>query len=113
MEKKFVVPGFSFLAGLAVWITFFVIYLSGNLLQGLWLTSGLCLIAGGIVLFSGLRCKKAGGPRMGSIIRACVLLVLALLTYWKVGVVEAGILLVAAILLVTLTLAAPDKPKKA
>ena len=103
MEKKFVVPATSFLAALAIWIAFFVLYQSGNLSQGLWLTSALCLLAGGIVLFSGIRCKKAGGPRIGTIVRASVLLVLALLTYWKVGVIEAGILLVSAILLVFLT----------
>ena len=106
------VPAVTFLSGLAVWIVFFVLYLSGNLLQGLWLNMALILVAAGLILFSGIRCKKAGGPRMGSIVRACVLLVLALLTNWKVGGIEAGILLAAAILLAILTLAAPDKLKK-
>lgn len=99
MEKKFVVPAVSFLSGLAIWITFFVLYLSGNLLQGHWLNAALSFIAGGLILFSGIRCNKAGGPRMGSIVRGSVLLVLAILTFWKIGFIAAGILLIAGIAL--------------
>lgn len=112
MEKKFVVPAVTFLSGLAIWIVFFILYLSGNLLQGLYLNAALTLAAGGLILFSGIRCKKAGGPRMGSIVRASVLFALALLTYWKVGIIEAGILLAASLVLVFLTPKAPDKLKK-
>jgi chromate transport protein ChrA len=112
MEKKFIVPAVSFLSGVAIWIVFFVLHLTGNLFQALLLNAGLSLLAGGLILFSGIRCKKAGGPRMGSVIRASVLFVLALLTCWKVGVIEAVILLVASLVLVVLTTAAPDKPMK-
>ncbi len=112
MEKKFIVPAVSFLSGVAIWIVFFVLHLTGNLLQALWLNPGLNLLAGGLILFSGIRCKKAGGPRVGSIVRACVLLVLALLTYWKVGVIEAVILLAAAMVLVLQTTTAQDKSRK-
>jgi len=112
MEKRFIVPAVSFLAAVLIWIVFFVVYLSSSLLQGPshWLTSGFSLLTGGLVLFSGIGCHRAGGPRVGSIVRGSVLLVLSLLTFWKVGVIEACILLAGSVTLGFLALLAKGQP---
>ena len=100
MEKRFVVPAVSFIAGVLIWVAFFVINLVGSWVQRLapWLEVASCLVVGSLILYSALRCYKVGGPRVGSIVRAGVLLLMALLTIWKVGNIAAGVLLVAAIL---------------
>ena len=100
MEKRFVVPAESFIAGVLIWVSFYVLNLVGNLVQRLvpWLEVMACLVVGSLILFSAVRCYKAGGPRVGSIVRAAVLLIMALLTIWKVGNIAAFVLLVAAIL---------------
>jgi len=100
MEKRFVVPAVFFLAGVLIWVAFFVINLVGSLVQRLapWLEVASCLVVGSLILFSAVGCYKVGGPRVGSIVRAVVLLLMALLTIWKVGNIAACVLLVAAIL---------------
>lgn len=99
MEKKFVVPAVSFLAAVFIWVTFFVLYLVGSWMQGLapWLEVALCLVVGGLTLFSAVRCHQVGGPRVGSIVRAVVLLLMAVFTFWKVGIIAACVLLLAAV----------------
>lgn len=98
MEKKFLVPAASFITAVLLWTALFVVYLSGSLTQEpeLWLKAAISAVVGGLILFSGIRCYRAGGPKMGSIVRAMVLLVLALLTFWKSGPLEAAVLLVFA-----------------
>lgn len=100
MEKRFVVPTVSFIAGVLIWVAFFVVNFVGRWVQRLapWLEVASCLVVGGLILFSAVRCYKAGGPRVGSIVRAVVLLLMALLTIWKVGNMAACVLLVAAVL---------------
>ena len=100
MEKRFVIPAVSFIAGVLIWVAFYVINSTGSWVQRLapWLEVASCLVVGGLILFSAVRCYKVGGPRAGIIVRAAVLLLMALLTIWKVGNMAAGVLLVAAIL---------------
>ncbi len=100
MEKRFVIPAVSFIAGVLIWIAFYVLNLVGSWVQRLapWLEVASCLLVGGLILFSAVRCYRAGGPRVGSIIRAAVLLLMAILTIWKVGNIAASVLLLAAIL---------------
>jgi hypothetical protein len=99
MEKRFVVPAVSFIAGVLIWVAFYVVNLVGSWVQRLapWLEVVSCLVVGSLILFSAVRCYKVGGPRIGSIVRAIVLLLMALLTIWKVGNIAASVLLGAAI----------------
>ncbi len=99
MERRFVVPAVSFLAPVLIWVAFFVLVLTGNWVQGRaqWPGVAISLVVGGLVLFSAMRCQQAGGPRVGSIARAVALLLMALLSFWKVGIIEACVLLVAAL----------------
>ena len=113
MEKRFVVPAVSFIAGVLIWVAFYVLNLVGSWVQRLapWLEVASCLVVGGIILFSAVRCYKVGGPRVGSIVRAAVLLLMALLTIWKVGNMAACVLLVAAILTGTRALMGAYQPE--
>jgi len=113
MEKRFVVPAVTFIAGVLIWVSFYVLNLVGSLVQRLapWLEVGACLVVGSLILFSAVRCYKVGGPRVGSIVRAAVLLIMALLTIWKVGNIAAFVLLVAAILTGARALIGTYKPE--
>ena len=113
MEKRFVVPAVSFIAAVLIWVAFFVLYVMGRWVQGPgpWPEAGLCMVVGGLVLFSAVRCHQAGGPRVGSIVRAAVLLVMAIFTFWKVGIAAACVLLVAAIVIGARTLMRSDQPE--
>lgn len=113
MEKKFVVPAISFVAGVLIWVAFFILNEVGSLVQRLapWLEVALCLVVGGVILFSALRCHQVGGPRVGSVVRAAVLLLMAMLTFWKVGNMAAGILLVAAIVTGARALVGSNQPE--
>ncbi len=99
MEKEFVVPAVSFVAAILIWVAFFVLHVVGSWVQGLapWLGVALCLVVGGLILFSAVRCHLVGGPRVGIIARAGMLLLMAMFTFWKVGIIAACVLLAAAI----------------
>ena len=111
MEKRFIVPAVSFLTGVLIWVAFFVLYVVDRWVQGPapWPEVALCMVVGGLGLFSAVRCHQAGGPRVGSIVRAAVLFVMAMLTFWKVGIVAACVLLVAAIVIGARTLMQSDQ----
>jgi len=113
MEKRFVVPAVSMVSGVLIWVVFFVVNLVGSLVQRLapWLEVASCLVVGGIILFSAVRCYKVGGPRVGSIVRAVILLLMALLTIWKVGNIAASVLLGAAIVTGALALMGTYQPE--
>ena len=99
MEARFVVPAVTFMAGFLIWVAYFILFLAVAAVQGLapWSRVVLCLVVGGLIFYSGVRCHQAGGPRYGSFVRSAVLVVLALLTFWKVGIVAACVLLLAAL----------------
>ena len=113
MEKRFVIPAVSFIAGVLIWVAFYVINLVGSWVQRLapWMEVVSCLVVGSLILFSAVRCNKVGGPRVGSIVRAVVLLLMALLTIWKVGNIASGVLLVAAIVTGALALLGAYQPE--
>ena len=115
MEKRFVVPAVSFIAAFLIWVAFFVLHVVGGWVQELapWLKVALCLVVSGLILFSGVRCYQVGGPRVGGIVRSVVLLLMAVLTFWKVGIVAACVLLTAAIILGARSLTGSYQPEAA
>jgi hypothetical protein len=98
MEKKFIVPAATFLAGVFIWVAFLVFHeLGGGMNEkSLLLDAGLCMVAGGLIAFSAARCRRVGGPRIGTIVRTGVLIGMAVITYWRVDAVTACVLAVAA-----------------
>lgn len=57
MTSKFFVPIASMLAGFVVWVALLVWHAMASRLGGSWpwLGTGLCLAAGGLIVFSGFR----------------------------------------------------------
>ncbi len=98
MEKKFIVPAAFFLGPVFIWIAAVVGYGSWFALSAPF-SMGLFFILGVMILFSGIRCLRAGGPRLGNIIRASVLLVLSVLTWWKAGSMAGIAMLLSAVIL--------------
>ena len=100
MEKKFIVPAVTFLAGIFTWVAFLVLHESGGGVSdnSLLMDAGLCLVAGGLITFSAARCRRVGGPRIGNIIRTGVLIVMTAITFWRADAVTACVLMVATIL---------------
>jgi hypothetical protein len=82
------------LAGLIIWVGFLLINGTGSytLLQELIIG----IVSGGLIFFSGYRCYKIGGPRAGNIFRSALLLVLAVLSYFLIGITSAVVLLTAS-----------------
>ena len=99
MERRFVVPAVSFIVGVLVWVALLVLHVTGSRVQdpAPWLGVASCLVVGGLIFFSAVRCHQAGGPRVGGIVRAAALFLMALFTFWKIGIVAACVLLAAAI----------------
>lgn len=112
MEKKFILPGTTMLVGIAIWIAFLIIAgTNGEPSARMQVMQG--LIVGGLFIFSALRCHHVGGPRVGSLVRAIVLLVLAVASYLKIGLLTAALLLIAAIVPVLLFLTSGAAPAEA
>jgi len=95
MEKKFILPASTFLGGIIVWLLFFFFVGTGKNILWIELLSG--IVIGGLIIFSAFSCKRADGPKSGNLFRSGVLLVLAILTYWKIGIVSAIVLLLVCI----------------
>lgn len=95
MEKKFIVPATTMLAGIITWII--LLLLKGKNDDALWLELIFSIAAGSLIFFSAVRCKKAEGPLGGNIFRTILLIALAALSYFFIGGVSAVILLIAAI----------------
>ena len=106
MKSKFVVPASTMLVSLVGWITFLF-----TARTALWLGVAVALAAGGLMVFSAVRCHAVGGPRAGNVVRAVLLALMAASAYWRVGVL-AGHLLVAAAAGVAVQ-AAASGPRKA
>lgn len=102
MENKFFIPAATFLSGISVWFVLFIAYLVSDAVQGWapWIAIAVCLLVAGLLFFSAMSCRKAGGPKIGAIVRASVLAVFAVLTIWKIGMIAAAILFVAAVAVV-------------
>lgn len=99
MEKRFIIPAVSFIAAVIVWVA--LAFLPGIMgwesAQTSWLQTLLCLITGILMFISAARCRQVAGPRGGIIFRAILLLLMAVYTFWKIGIAAAFLLLVAAI----------------
>jgi len=95
MEKKFIVPATTMLAGIIVWVMLLLVNSPGG--NAPWMELLLGITAGGFIYFSAVRCKKAGGPRGGNIFRTILLLAFAVLSYLFIGTASAVVLLIAGI----------------
>jgi hypothetical protein len=95
MEKKFILPATTFLGGIIIWLYFFFFVGSDQPLLWIELTFG--FVIGGLIVISAFACKRAGGPKSGNIFRSGILLVMCVLTFWKIGISAAIILLAAAV----------------
>ena len=102
MEKRFIVPAVTFLAGLIIWISILLIIGTGEFI--LWQELLIGFLTGSFICFSAYRCRKADGPRGGNVFRTIILFVLATLSYLYIGTASAVLLLVAAIAIVLLIL---------
>lgn len=111
MEKKYIIPASTLIAGILIWGIFLMVYskdevtLLSEVLLG--------LISGGLLLFSAYRCRKVGGPKGGNIFRASLLLIMAVLTYWLIGTNAAVLILAASIAVLFLVLKKSELSKTA
>jgi hypothetical protein len=105
-NNKFFVPAATMLTGLFAWIVFLVLHeaVGGIFEQSAWLGIGLCLVVGGLILYSAISCRNADGPRIGSFVRIGFLVVMAAVTYWRIGISAAVMLVAAAIAILILAL---------
>jgi hypothetical protein len=95
MERKFIVPATTFLAGIIIWLYFFFFVVSDQPVVWLELTFG--IIIAGLIVISAFTCRRVDGPKSGNIFRSGILLVMGVLTFWKIGISAAVILLAAAV----------------
>jgi hypothetical protein len=99
MEKRFVIPAVTFIAAVLIWIALAILH-GMNILPSEyapWPEALFCLVTAVLMFISSARCRQIGGPRGGIIFRSLMLLLLAVYTFWKIGVIAACVLLVAAI----------------
>jgi hypothetical protein len=94
MKNKFFLPASTMLISILVWIVFLILHPDK---QSLWLGAGLCLAAGGIMVFSAFSCRHVRGPRIGNFIRTGLLAIMAAITCWRAGIAETTVLALAAI----------------
>jgi hypothetical protein len=108
MDRKFIIPISSMLLGLGVWLTYFVARKFSSAVRD-WpprAELAVALVTGALIVFSGFTCLMARGPAVGQVVRAGLLLILAGLTYWKVGAQAAAVLLFGALVLAVLAVVA-------
>ena len=95
MERKFIVPATTFLAGIIIWLYFFFFVELDQSIVWIELTFG--IVIGGLIVISAFACRRASGPKSGNIFRSGILMVMGVLTFWKIGISVAIILLAAAV----------------
>ncbi len=97
MSNRFLLPAATMLVGIIIWVVFIVLHGANGWVHELspWSDLAASLLAGGLIVYSGIRCRQVGGPRVGQIIRTCILLFMAIYTLLKLTV-SAGILLILA-----------------
>lgn len=95
MEKKFILPATTFLAGIIIWLYFF--FFIGADQPVVWIELAFGIIIGGLIVISAFACRRAEGPKSGNIFRSGILLIMGVLTFWKIGILTAIILLAASI----------------
>ena len=94
MFKKFKVPILTMLASVIVWLVFIIFH---SRIRNPKAAIGCCLLSVVLMIVSAVTCKLLNGPRIGSIVRAGVLVVMALITVWVVDLFTARIFLAAAV----------------
>lgn len=102
MEKKFILPATTFLAGIIIWLYFFFFIGSDKPVAWIELTFG--IVIGGLIVISAFTCRRAEGPKSGNIFRSGILLVMGVLTFWKLGISAAIILLAASVITLLIAL---------
>ncbi len=107
MEKKYIVPASTFFAGVIVWVIFLLVYSSEEITPMHEVILG--IITGGLLLVSAYICRRVKGPKVGNIIRASLLFVLAVFSFWLIGITSAILLLAASVWILSLV---PKKSKE-
>jgi hypothetical protein len=115
LEKKYTVPAVTMLLGIAVWVALLVASGSGDWVAEYapWSELAVGLTAGGTVVFSGVSCRRVGGPRIGQIVRTGLLLVMAGVTYFVIGSVAATVLAACSLATAAMALASPAEAEPA
>ena len=108
MERKFIIPATTFLAGIIVWLYFFFLVVLDQ--SVVWVELIFGIVIGGLIVISAFACRRASGPKSGNIFRSGILMVMGMLTFWKIGISAAIILLAAAV--ITLLIALNTKQLK-
>jgi len=110
MEKKYILPASTLVAGILIWVVFLIVY-KDKITSISEVSVG--LITCGLLIFSALRCRKVGGPKAGNIFRASLLFIMAVLTYWLIeGMTSAIMLLAASVVVLFLALNKSEKLSK-
>lgn len=110
MEKKYIVPASTMLAGILVWVIFLIVYPQEQITSIA--EASIAIICGGLIIFSAVRCRRVGGPKAGNFFRTGLLIVMAVITYWLIGMKAAIILLAASLVVLMLALKKTDKPSE-
>ncbi len=110
MEKKYIIPASTLFAGIIVWVIFLILYTKDEMTFLSEVLLG--LITGGLLVFSAFRCRRVGGPKGGNIFRASLLFLMAILTFWLVGITAAILLLAASIVILFVVLKKSEELSK-
>jgi hypothetical protein len=115
MDKKFYLPIATMLAGILVWVVFLILHETGLDMHEhtLRMAAGLCLAAAGLIVFSGIRCRQVDGPRVGNVVRTGLLIIFAAITWWRAGIVIAGLPALGAVVTGILAIMGKRKPEAA
>jgi hypothetical protein len=115
VEQKYTVPAATMGAAVAVWIALLVASGMGDWVAAYapWSELAVGLVVGGTVVFSGVSCRRVGGPRIGQIVRTGLLLVMAAITYFWIGGVAATVLVACSLFTVAMALASPPEAEPA
>jgi hypothetical protein len=110
MEKRFIPPATTFLVGAVAWLAFIVTGWTHALPSPLPLAvSALVAVT---IFYSGLLCRRARGPRYGGPVRGLFLIVMAVLTFYRIDP-AAGLVLGFGALATTLLVLAPPVATRA
>ena len=88
------VPILTMFASIITWIVFLVVHAG---IRNPRINAGICLLSALLMVVSAVICKLLNGPRLGSIVRAVLLAVMAVVTVWRVDLFSARIFIAAAV----------------
>ena len=110
MEKKYILPASTLFTGIIVWVIFLIVYSGDNIMQITEVLIG--LVTGVIIFFSAFTCRRAGGPKSANIFRASLLFVMAVLSFWLIGMIAAILILAASAVIFLLFVKNPEAVKE-